>query len=1647
MTKVPDIVCKEIQLGSTAKWTAASHYGSGYHCKHLHSDSDYVFPVGGHVEFGVKYSGEYQKYRFKISPASPFAVLDECLDVTTDKRCTQNLAIATQSDCPTSIGLTDFVSFGSIRSGCLLQHRQLLNALVQESVNFGHKDVLVLVAQTLWESLQPNGKWSRKAAELFFANPDFVRIALDSAHSLAEASKEQWEHPWALTVTAILASRCLAPTGTTDEATIESNRNAISLLKKCRNFVLKWYGTQLERLRKDTTSGQLEVAELTERQCILFNIGFVGLLTFLPVTEECAESYGSTAGDSPRRMLIKSDADVLDLLLLSGAFHDNTPSEEHRVLPDLEPLVNMILVASLPQMREHLSTSTKSLTQFAQEHTNLVQEHQDWTVNQAGSVWYHICVPSNSGDDMVVEVDILHGSVLVNGAAVTSLPPTVRRNPAFREMFGSGSPLIERLGGSRYATRPVSGAPTFFFTECDQDRIVIEMTPTPNAKNRYVLLDREVMSGIPTPLRVLHSHWRCGDHVAFLPRNYSAETCKYFADPISRSQYTFNFAREPYNVPALEAMDVNNKPAYLATQQHLLTEFCLSSLERADDRDFTYVWWQPSGAVHHAINSGCVLAHADRVQLCFTVKEGLNAVQLHADFCPGLIVAGNQNFGTLMGLSQGLLLEEIEGRERKLVIPLWTDGHTRDQTEHTKELVSDSIRLLEKETDCVERSRRNIPTLVYQLHYHLHQLISPPDTTASIYLAYLHAITSGVPIQPDLWTGCTGSEAAMTLLQSPLTRRHEPYSAESLKLLGLIRALSPKRKWYPEHLKTMESVTWPNLPPQCSLEAYSIIVDQMVQQNSNLHALFTETQIAEPDWYEPRSDAELSKRAARLHSRHLGSLCILADYDFDRQYDMYAQTRSPSEPTPTWLRVPATFETRSVPTAIDPEEVYNVVFGDGEISARKKNLSICAAWCIESRGRQLDIKRDILSLISRICSPQTTYEDNLYLLSALAWQNGVQDSAPFHMLMALAKSSQQDKHRITSTTVGKALTQQVRPISDVADQAEELAQSHRKQYEASYPKKFHFLSKDAFDAAMRAYMNEEQKFKDKQDCKVQELKEFVRVKYKECRVAELQYDPLCGSQPWNIDIPRQKEYFYLEKLRNDLDLEISREHRAETVRRFLEFCSTIAAKCWHKIQVTQWTIPNKRETRLYKPSQYALDRTRNQSDKTASWSLPEQLPCAPWDDAFTQHCDVDKAIPPEMLTGKDDPLSRELDRQMEQSFKSIIPDRVWNVANDKDIVVISKTYLNEVSLKTKSLWQQVQKSFSGKHCRPHQRIERNHPSLLLSAMLHCRTTAGAPIVYTDEGRKHVIELVRLWTLEQKVTRVLQYTRSKNSIWRTKELINPPHRGWDPTSDLGLPWLCLELENNMSIWTRQHEVCMKMLGTDEGRKKQHRIVQLNMGEGKTSVILPMLAAALSDGCNLCRVVVPSALYRGTADALSRALGGLLGRQIWTMPCRRDVQFDTELASRLLEHYQNSQSAGAVVVTTPESILSFQLKLIEYGVKHERFIEDEPVAVKLREVQKFILEYGREVLDEADSILHYKRQVNQLSLFQCVRVLRVFYVKLTFLPSCAACVHHGNTARTFGRQPEVQSSHEHNDNSFSACSRSSEKIPHGCQTVTT
>ncbi|KAL8995723.1 MAG: hypothetical protein Q9188_006743 [Gyalolechia gomerana] len=333
-------------------------------------------------------------------------------------------------------------------------------------------------------------------------------------------------------------------------------------------------------------------------------------------------------------------------------------------------------------------------------------------------------------------------------------------------------------------------------------------------------------------------------------------------------------------------------------------------------------------------------------------------------------------------------------------------------------------------------------------------------------------------------------------------------------------------------------------------------------------------------------------------------------------------------------------------------------------------------------------------------------------------------------------------------------------------------------------------------------------------------------------------------------------------------------------------------------------------------SQESLMRTRYKHDLLASL------------DAFEQH--LETVSPTELSCSTIQEASAHFD-QCERSFLSDFKQLCDTLHPNERIPHL---------LVAAGLWPRLQKHI-----------------LLGAVATHSRTTIS------PSWKKTILATGEALTILQRARRLVLAAEKHDALSFFQEVENPGRLGWN-TYDWP-DWLLMEIENNLLIREIQARVALEMI---EPTSSSNTLVQLNMGEGKSSVILPLIAAALADGNRLSRVVVLRSLMRQMQDVLVRRLGGLARRPIYCMPFSRRTSIDGSTIHLMKAMYSECMASGGILIAQPEHILSFKLMGIERLVA-----ERDSVATMLLKTQAWLDGHCRDVLDESDEVLDVKFQL--------------------------------------------------------------------------
>ena len=129
-----------------------------------------------------------------------------------------------------------------------------------------------------------------------------------------------------------------------------------------------------------------------------------------------------------------------------------------------------------------------------------------------------------------------------------------------------------------------------------------------------------------------------------------------------------------------------------------------------------------------------------------------------------------------------------------------------------------------------------------------------------------------------------------------------------------------------------------------------------------------------------------------------------------------------------------------------------------------------------------------------------------------------------------------------------------------------------------------------------------------------------------------------------------------------------------------------------------------------------------------------------------------------------------------------------------------------------------------------------------------------------------------------------------------------------------------------------------------RSGENTVMQVNMGEGKSSVIIPIVAAALADGKQLVRVIVPKALTAQMFELLVTRLGELTNRPIYHLPFSRTPEYDERgnVISLQIHDLHNLMSQcmaeRGIILMQAEHVMSLKLMTVEQHVYKGKLAAD-------------------------------------------------------------------------------------------------------------
>ncbi|OWZ17142.1 hypothetical protein PHMEG_0008957 [Phytophthora megakarya] len=223
-------------------------------------------------------------------------------------------------------------------------------------------------------------------------------------------------------------------------------------------------------------------------------------------------------------------------------------------------------------------------------------------------------------------------------------------------------------------------------------------------------------------------------------------------------------------------------------------------------------------------------------------------------------------------------------------------------------------------------------------------------------------------------------------------------------------------------------------------------------------------------------------------------------------------------------------------------------------------------------------------------------------------------------------------------------------------------------------------------------------------------------------------------------------------------------------------------------------------------------------------------------------------------------------------------------------------------------------------------------------------------------KETIIQFLELCVLEDKVERLVWKILHRDNLSDSQlvtELVNV--REWNP---MEFPyWLAFEMEGRLQIRHEQFVVAQHLI------KHPGTVCQLNMGCGKTRVILPMLVLHFTKSSDrrVVRAHFLGSLLSEAIQYMHRYLSASNAQiTIFEQPFHRQVGVDSRRLELIRDTLNELKLSGGIQMIAPEHRMSLELKDLELSDDSSDEILDD-----ILYDDQFV-----DIFDECDALLHHK-----------------------------------------------------------------------------
>ena len=349
----------------------------------------------------------------------PYLSLQPYVDGTNHS---SNDVLASQADCHKDLSVHEFIAFGHLRSGGLIQWLNVLRELRDRSLTFRCPEIHLLVTQAIMQVGPVSStefRWHKELQENTFGH-----ALVDELTSLVADVEANWLEGITMNTISLLVGRLLA--SDPDESISE---RAVELLRAVRTKVFSWVQELSDKLTR--TPGDEELRGLLRDTAAI-----------------CRSTFDVDLATA--RQLFDRPEDVEIILSCAILIHDNTPSNTSTLSPYSQLLVDRDrrLSYALECVLSDVVDADSN-----DEGIDLAVE-RIWSDYRPGSEWcplpephsrWYLCTTASTTTQcsQAVYFNMLDGSLLVDGKPLGRLPCAVVQHPLYTLLFGKASVVYD----------------------------------------------------------------------------------------------------------------------------------------------------------------------------------------------------------------------------------------------------------------------------------------------------------------------------------------------------------------------------------------------------------------------------------------------------------------------------------------------------------------------------------------------------------------------------------------------------------------------------------------------------------------------------------------------------------------------------------------------------------------------------------------------------------------------------------------------------------------------------------------------------------------------------------------------------------------------------------------------------------------------------------------------------------------------------------------------------------------------------------------------------------------------------------------------------------------------------------------------------